>query len=145
MSYTHKDVHEGRPVSEHVSVDLGAGGIVCGQPEHVARAVQIWQSMQDEERDWIRDLRARGVKAAHPDDGWVKRDENTVHLEYPQFGSVRTLEIGDLIALGSPDRSFLRPRPTRLVRVIDFSTGGFLSKGIVSDWDRYYVHFEEIS
>lgn len=132
-------------MSEHVSVDLGAGGVISGQPEFVDRALTIWRSMQDEERDWIRDLRARGVKAAHPDDGWVKRDEKKVHLEYPQFGSVRTLEIGDLIALGSPDRSFLQSRPTRLVRVIDFSTGGFLSKGIVPDWDRYYVHFEEIS
>lgn len=42
----------------------------------------------------------RRCKAAHPDDGWVKRDENSVCFSYPLFDMKP--QVGDLIALGSP-------------------------------------------
>lgn len=49
-------------------------------------------------REWIDCLRSKGIRAAHPDDGWVNRDTNEVILTYPYFGKI--LEIGDSIALG---------------------------------------------
>ena len=50
--------------------------------------------------DWIKRLKRDGVKAAHPDDGWVDRENDEVHLEYPNF--LRKIEVGDRIALGTP-------------------------------------------
>ena len=49
---------------------------------------------------WIKRLEQDGVKAAHPDDGWVDRKNDEVHLEYPNF--LRKIEVGDRIALGTP-------------------------------------------
>jgi hypothetical protein len=86
-----------------------AGTTVSGTPDAVARAVTIDRRMADEQRAWVAELRAQGVKAAHPDDGWVKRDRNTVHLCYPQFDD--GLRAGDLLALG-------RPAEYRIVRVV---------------------------
>jgi hypothetical protein len=100
-------------MSERVKATLSTGGTIEGEPEAVARAVAIDRSMQAEERQWIADLRARGVKAAHPDDGWVDRAENKVHLCYPDFND--GLAVGDLLALGWPSRY-------RIVRVTATST-----------------------
>jgi hypothetical protein len=70
---------------------------------------------------WIEALRKRGIKAAHPDDGWVDRENNEVQLVYPQFND--GVEIGDTIALGWPwDK-------TRLVTVTDTRVG-ILSRAI---------------
>ena len=66
-----------------------------------------------EKREWIADLRARGFKASHPNDGWVNREENEVHLAYPQFDD--GVQIGDKLMLGWPGpHSSLRP-----VRITD--------------------------
>ncbi len=54
--------------------------------------------MESEEKEWIKKLRADGIKASHPDDGWVDRDVNKVFLSYPQFND--GIQIGDRIALG---------------------------------------------
>ncbi len=54
--------------------------------------------LKQEEWDWIADLRARGVKAAHPNDGWVNRIDNMLQLVYPQFND--GVQVGDIIALG---------------------------------------------
>lgn len=75
---------------------------------------------------WVADLRSRGVKAAHPDDGWVDRKKNRVVLCYPQFNL--GLEVGDLIALGWPDK-------WRLVRVMGFD------RNMLADDDQFYVRF----
>lgn len=87
---------------------LRDGTIVIGELEHVTRAMEIDRNMAAEVREWIAKLRAAGVKAAHPDDGWVDREADTVHLCYPQFND--GLGVGDLLALGGPERS-------RIVRV----------------------------
>jgi hypothetical protein len=49
---------------------------------------------------WIKLLYKKGYKAAHPDDGWVNRKDNYVQLSHPHF--VLHIEVGDLIALGTP-------------------------------------------
>lgn len=55
-------------------------------------------------------LRRNGVKAAHPDDGWVNRERNGVRFCYPQFND--GAGVGDTVALGWPDRH-------RLVTIIE--------------------------
>ena len=63
---------------------------------------RICQEAEDRKREWISTLRFKGVKAAHPDDGWVDRVENSVILAYPQFND--GVHIEDLIALGDPEK-----------------------------------------
>lgn len=62
------------------------------------------------EKEWIEMLRRNGIKAAHPDDGWVDRSENSIHFSYPQFND--NPQVGDLIMLGWPND------PKRIVRVV---------------------------
>ena len=59
---------------------------------------RIGAESKAEERSWIEQLQADGIKAAHPDDGWVNRERNEVHFAYPQFNDGVT--VGDRIALG---------------------------------------------
>ncbi len=65
--------------------------------------------MATSRKTWVAALREQGVKAAHPDDGWVDRDRNEVHLAYPDFND--GLGVGDLLALGWPSGE------TRIVRI----------------------------
>src|SRR4051812_15076789 len=83
-------------------------------------------------RRWVESLRYQGIKAAHPDDGWVNRRESKVHLAYPDFDD--GLDRGDLLALGWPWTN------TRIVRVTGFSPNQFA----VENRDRWYVHFTEL-
>lgn len=107
------------------------GSTVRGAPDNVALAVDIERKMIAQEGDWVARLRAAGVKAAHPDDGWVHRPPHRecVHLEYPQFND--GVEVGDLIALGWPWKDRLR-----IVRVTEVERAGF---GL-----RYH-YFEEVA
>lgn len=68
------------------------------------------------ERAYIAALRARGIKAAHPDDGWVKHETNELHFCYPHFND--GAKTGDLVALG-----YEFDTTTRIVRLLDFTTG----------------------
>jgi hypothetical protein len=82
---------------------------------------------------WIEDLRGQGIKAAHPDDGWVDRQRNTIHLAYPQFND--GLAVGELLALGWPGDAM------RVVRIVGSSENRF-----AVDYDGpWYWHFEEVS
>lgn len=68
-------------------------------------AIELWESIlgrgEDAKASWTDLLRARGVKYAHPDDGWVHRDRGThTRSWYPQFDDHP--EVGDLIAFGRP-------------------------------------------
>lgn len=67
------------------------------------------QDKSPEKELWINKLRSSGVKAAHPDDGWVNREYDFVSLCYPAFND--GLKAGDLVALG--DQSSYR-----LVRIL---------------------------
>jgi hypothetical protein len=78
--------------------------------EHVTLWNQIVKERKENELKWIEELRAQGVKASHPDDGWVKRDINQVTLCYPEFND--GVSIGDIIALGTYEQC-------RLVKVIE--------------------------
>lgn len=61
-------------------------------------------------------LRSIGIKAFHPDDGWVDRERNSVILAYPYFED-KNIKVGDKIALGFSDSSY------RVVRVIKIRHG----------------------
>ena len=81
---------------------------------------QLWADICSEqvreEEAWIVHLRAHGIKAAHPNDGWVKRDRKEVHFAYPFFND--GCGVGDLVMLGWPDKS--AQKSLRLVRIIGF-------------------------
>ena len=77
-----------------------------------AKFVALWHQICDEhdadERKWVESLRAAGFKAAHPNDGWVHRQEKEVHFAYPQFND--GADIGDTVMLGWPfDKKSWRP------------------------------------
>ena len=76
--------------------------LASGRPDMVARWAEICIEGDRKEDAWIAQLRSDGVKAAHPDDGWVDREKNTIHFAYPQFND--GVNIGDRIALGWPDK-----------------------------------------
>jgi hypothetical protein len=68
----------------------------------------ICEQRRYDEKAWVADLKEHGVMAAHPDDGWVDRAENSVRFAYPYFDYGPRPD--DFIALGWPDK-------WRLVRV----------------------------
>lgn len=72
--------------------------LAFGRPDMVARWAQICREAHDRDEAWIAMLRREGIKAAHPDDGWVDREKNTVCFAYPQFND--GAGVGDKIALG---------------------------------------------
>jgi len=59
------------------------------------------ENAKEEELAWVDKLIKEGVKAAHPDDGWVKREISEVHFCYPYFLS--KIEIDSVIVLGTPE------------------------------------------
>lgn len=95
---------------------------VSGQIGAVGMMHDIATTMEQQQAEWIAALRDAGVKAAHPDDGWVDRVENTVYFCYPQFDD--GVGIGDLIALGWPQWRSKKPKH-RIVRVIGRTCGQF--------------------
>jgi GTP-dependent phosphoenolpyruvate carboxykinase len=56
---------------------------------------------QERQAEWVAALRAQGVKAAHPNDGWNDRMQQIIHFSYPQFDD--GVQVGDVIAVGRPD------------------------------------------
>lgn len=89
---------------------------VRGQPGAVAVYRQVCEDMEREQEQWITELRAAGVIAAHPDDGWVDRQANNVQFVYPQFND--GAKVGDLIAQGQPSQH-------RIVRIVGADTARF--------------------
>lgn len=87
-------------MSRYVSRD---GLMSSADPKAVALWDDICARAEFAEMSWTDILRARGVKYAHPDDGWVKRDgtpPSHTRSWYPQFDD--RPEVGDLIAFGTP-------------------------------------------
>jgi hypothetical protein len=89
----------------------------------------------ERERRWCDELREAGIKAAHPDDGWVDREANTVRLEYPQF--VGPLAVGDVIALGQPEGY-------RLVRLTGTVEAGPIMAPCMRPGEVYRYSFEPV-
>jgi hypothetical protein len=96
-----------------------------GAPEAVALWHRVCDELEQEEAEWIAMLRSKGVKAAHPDDGWVDRRKNTVLFTYPQFNDGAA--VGDLVALGWPQHDKRQPQH-RIVRLTGFARTTFGSR-----------------
>lgn len=98
------------------------GSTVRADAEGIALVQDIERRHISQRQAWIEELRALGVKAAHPDDGWVHRecDPQKIHMEYPHFND--GLGVGELLALGQP----FRREETRIVRVIKIEDTGRL-------------------
>ena len=76
--------------------------LVTGRPDLVSKWHEICDKQERDKREWCERLRREGIKAAHPDDGWVDREDNYLIFAYPQFRD--KVEIGDQIALGWPNK-----------------------------------------
>ena len=101
--------------------------------ENANRIIDNAMTMENQQDLWVKSLRALDVKAAHPDDGWVNRTNNSVNLVYPQFND--GVSVGDLIALGWPPWS-TRGKSHRIVRVIEISKTMF---------GKPIYHFQEVT
>ena len=88
-------------------------GKVSGRPDLVEQWKDGCRVSAYERKAWVKKMRALGVRASHPDDGWVDRENNHLQLCYPDFE--RSLAVGSLIALGGPENY-------RLVRVTKVDT-----------------------
>lgn len=73
-------------------------GLCTGNTEFVTRWNAGCRDDHANEQRWIADLRANGVKAAHPDDAWVDRKANSFQFAYPQFNDGAGID--DRVALG---------------------------------------------
>jgi len=98
---------------------------------------QVWRDacnkQIEDERIWVKNLRSAGIKAAHPNDGWVDRDKNTITLMYPQFND--NAGVGSLIMLGWPgDSIYDKGILIRLIKKIDNTLGR------VPKWRFNYVY-----
>lgn len=105
---------------DHQGVVVTSNGSDAGN-RMVDHYVTITLKQQRELNAWVDKLRAMGVKAAHPDDGWVDRERQTVRLQNAQFDD--GLKRGELLALGSPDRY-------RVVLVVRFEKDKFQNDGV---------------
>ncbi|MEM1295456.1 MAG: hypothetical protein AAGH89_08820 [Verrucomicrobiota bacterium] len=97
---------------------------MSGPPDAMARWAEICHEADLKEDEWIERLRAEGVKAAHPDDGWVDREADSVHFAYAGFND--GVKAGDRIALGWPDKY-------RIVTVVEIK-----DVGVVMPMRRYF-------
>ncbi len=79
---------------------------MSGDPGAVKDWINQCNESESKEVEWIEKLRSEGYKAAHPDDGWVNRENNEVVLAYPQYND--GLKVGDKMILGS-FRLYSRP------------------------------------
>lgn len=95
---------------------------VSGRPDFVALFADIATRHEQEQAEWVAALRAAGIKAAHPDDGWVNRRDHFVQFVYPQFND--GAKAGDLVALGWPRWGSEKVRH-RIVRLVEFHPATF--------------------
>ena|SRR5215216_113523 len=91
-----------------------SGITVSGSHPFAKTFIEVSKEAQRDEKAWIDRLIKKGIKAAHPDDGRVNREENTVTFSYPYFDF--GVEVGDKIVLGWPDKY-------RVVKVKDITHG----------------------
>lgn len=104
-----------------------------GNEHHVHSYNQICAEYDEAGKEWVAELRDQGYVAAHPNDGWVDRDEKRFSLVYPHFQDKEVLQTGDPVMLGWHSD----PKSQRPVIVIGRTQSMF------SD-DVYYYHFKDI-
>ena len=80
---------------------------------------QAGRDIEEKTRELISELREKGVKALHPNDGWIDRENKIAQFCYPRFND--GVNIGDKIALGDY-------RSHTIVEVYDIVETNFLTK-----------------
>lgn len=73
---------------------------------------KIVAEREQKTKEFCNYLISNGVKALHPDDGWVDRKNNTIFFCYPKFKL--DIAVGDKIALGN----FEKYRIVEVVEII---------------------------
>lgn len=74
----------------------------ASNPAIAAQWEAVCKKNDDAEAAMIADLRSWGVKGAHPDDGWVDQDADSILPAYEWYND--GVKVGDTYALGSPDK-----------------------------------------
>lgn len=91
------------------------------------RFVNLWNNIVQEQNrnnsEWINHLRENGVKAAHPNHGWINREEKHFHSCYPYFND--GIEVGCFVAIGSYDKY-------KIVQITE------IRKALFWDYNYYY-------
>lgn len=77
---------------------------------------QICAASKRSKNAWIAQLRREGVKAAHPEDGWIDRRMSVLQLVNAEYDD--GVRVGDVVALGSSE-------DYRLVEITGFRRGTF--------------------
>jgi hypothetical protein len=72
--------------------------LIGGDPSFAKHWNQICEDFSADNHLWINGLRAQGIKAAHPNDGWVDQSAQTMQFVYPQFND--GAGVSDLVMLG---------------------------------------------
>jgi hypothetical protein len=96
--------------------------------EFVESLAKHYLESKQKEKEWIESLIEQGYKAAHPDDGWVNREENYVQFSYADFNL--NPQVGDLVALGRYDGF----RTVRITEIKDTGWGRL----------RFKYYFEKV-
>lgn len=82
---------------------------------------------REQRRTWVANMLAKGAQIVTPDDGWIDRVNHTVCP--PCYADLRPdAAIGDLIALGGPER-------WRIVRVVSVKRSDFIVKTVIYSFD----------
>lgn len=92
--------------------------IKINEPSAGLGFMKAMMEMEHERNVWLEKLMAAGIRAVHPDDGWVNRNEDTFILHYPYFDL--GVRIGDRVVLGSP-------KEYRIVEVTGIEQRGVIS------------------
>jgi hypothetical protein len=72
--------------------------LIGGSASDQALWKSVCKEVDDLNKKWVDKLRQEGFKAAHPNDGWVDRENNKFELAYPHFDD--GIEVGDKVMLG---------------------------------------------
>jgi hypothetical protein len=91
---------------------------VEGEVGFIRSFAQICRESDRANERWVNNLISEGYDAAHPNDGWVDRENNNFILQYPQFN--RGVKVGSKVMLGWHfDTKTHRP-----VEVVEIKTRG---------------------
>ncbi len=91
---------------------------VSGKSDFVNRWLDICDKSHNRETKWIALLRYWGFKAAHPNDGWIDREDKNIFFSYPQFFD--NLQVGDMVMLGWASDEPKKWRPVRVIKKMDW-------------------------
>ena len=95
---------------------MGMKEVVSGNYQDSILWNEICNSYDSEQAEWVETLRAEGFKAAHPNDGWIDRENNTLRFMFAQFND--GAGVGDLVMIGRHGRNGSR-RPVRITGMVD--------------------------